>query len=481
MKRRALSLLAVLLLVAFTASACTKQLYTESNAASTGTDPLQNIDFSSKSVSADNLILLTQELTSDKYAGRLVGTPGNRRAARFISGFFSQIGLDNPEGLENYLYKYGQRIRTVESKLLLKDNRGSLGKSYENRIASHHNSYSGRGEPVKSEKVEGTPVVIDSLDKLKSLDKSSDIILFIPNKVIEAAEKSGYSPNTKLLSKNIKGIVFEKELEGNDEDLFPPYPLMYNFLGFQTLDTPIFLYVDSKSFKDILKSVEKGAAVGMETKSTYASPDLFNVVGLLKGKESPENGQIIIGAHFDHLGVHKNGECFPGAWDNATGTAVMMEVARVLAAKGIVLEKPVLFIAFNGEEQGLYGSRNYARRPVYPLNDSTIINIDSVGPKTNGDFPLTLASNNLAGEDPQVKQDLEVLCDDMGIVRASQTAATNTDHYSFAMSGIKEAVSLEHLFTTYWHTTKDTADKIDKDSLKKVADLIVKYIENISK
>jgi aminopeptidase YwaD len=112
----------------------------------------------------------------------------------------------------------------------------------------------------------------------------------------------------------------------------------------------------------------------------------FNVVGILPGTDLKlKNEAIVIGAHYDHLGLGgegslapREGEIHHGADDNASGTAGVLELARIFSA-----QKPrrtIVFIAFSGEEEGLIGSNYYVNHPVVPLaNTVAMINMDMIG------------------------------------------------------------------------------------------------------
>ena len=130
---------------------------------------------------------------------------------------------------------------------------------------------------------------------------------------------------------------------------------------------------ESRSF-----STEYFGALGWESRQEQ-SP-LINVIALLPGTD-PQLMQeaIVIGAHRDHFG-RQAGLLFPGADDNASGTAVMLEVARVLAKASTHPRRTILFISFSGEEQGLAGSRLYVERPLVSTTMTrTMINIDHAG------------------------------------------------------------------------------------------------------
>jgi hypothetical protein len=111
-------------------------------------------------------------------------------------------------------------------------------------------------------------------------------------------------------------------------------------------------------------------------KTTIADGLLTNVVGMIPGT-GPET--IVIGAHRDHFG-RPAGLWFPGADDNASGTAIVLEVARALGKLGLRPQRTILFVSFSGQERDLLGSRLYASRPVIPLGSTkAMVNIDHVG------------------------------------------------------------------------------------------------------
>jgi Zn-dependent M28 family amino/carboxypeptidase len=105
-----------------------------------------------------------------------------------------------------------------------------------------------------------------------------------------------------------------------------------------------------------------------------------NVVATLPGTGDLASEVIVFGAHYDHLG-ERGGEVYPGAEDNASGVAVVLETARVLAAEPAPASaREVLFVFFGAEEVGLVGSRHYVQHPVRPLDATmAMVNIDMIG------------------------------------------------------------------------------------------------------
>ncbi len=186
---------------------------------------------------------------------------------------------------------------------------------------------------------------------------------------------------------------------------------------------------------------------------------LTNVIGLLPGT-GPD--AIIIGAHRDHFG-RPAGLLFPGADDNASGTAVMLEVARALAKSGLRPQRTILFISFSGEENDLLGSRLYVTRPIVPLaSTKAMINIDHAGigsgRLTVGVTGLEKAVAQQAGEPTGLASKLDVF----GFFPGG-------DHVPFKEAGVPTVTVVSGGIHPHYHQPTDTADTINPDILQTVA------------
>ncbi len=112
-----------------------------------------------------------------------------------------------------------------------------------------------------------------------------------------------------------------------------------------------------------------------------------NVVAHISAPK-PECPWVVVGAHYDALGTDKNGVMYPGADDNASGVAVLMELARLIQAGTVTPDVGVVLAAFGGEETDLAGSRAYVQSPTVPLSKvSMMINVDMAGRKPAG-YPI---------------------------------------------------------------------------------------------
>jgi hypothetical protein len=137
----------------------------------------------------------------------------------------------------------------------------------------------------------------------------------------------------------------------------------------------------------------KGVVLSLSADVARKNAPAANVVGVLEGSDPKlKNEVIVLGAHYDHLGLGgegslaaREGEVHHGADDNASGTAGLLELARLFAAERKLMRRTVVFIAFGGEEEGLIGSSHYVQNPVLPLEQTVaMLNMDMIGRLRNG-------------------------------------------------------------------------------------------------
>jgi hypothetical protein len=212
-----------------------------------------------------------------------------------------------------------------------------------------------------------------------------------------------------------------------------------------------------------------------------------NVIGVLPGANPSLNGQaVVVSAHYDHLGfgwpdarAGAKGQLHPGADDNASGVAVMLEVARLMADARA--ERSVIFAAFAGEEEGLRGSRHYvkaAQAPGAPFALSGHIadlNLDTVG--RLGDGKVTIFGAGSARELPFIFMGASAVT---GIPTQVVTLAVDaSDHTAFVEAGIP-AVQLFASAANDYHRPSDTADKIDYTGTVKVAAIVKEAIDYLA-
>ncbi len=211
---------------------------------------------------------------------------------------------------------------------------------------------------------------------------------------------------------------------------------------------------------------------------------LKNVIGVLPGTGPQHPGEsVVLGAHYDHLGsgwpdVRKGneGKLHPGADDNASGIAVMLELARVLGASWQP-ERSVVFIAFTGEEVGKLGSRYYVQNAgIHPIAKVIgMLNLDTVG--RLGSNPVFVLGAGSAREWVHIFRGagyvtgvpVKSVADDYG----------SSDQTSFLDHGVP-AVQFFSGANADFHRPSDTADKIDAAGLVKVAAVVKEAVEYLA-
>ncbi len=207
---------------------------------------------------------------------------------------------------------------------------------------------------------------------------------------------------------------------------------------------------------------------------------LQNVVAVLPGAEPKFKGEAaLLTAHYDHLGlgwpgarVDALGKVHPGADDNASGVAVLIEMAKALAA-GPPPPRTIVFIAFSGEEAGLLGSRYYVKNPVpVPLSGLYgIINMDTVG--RLGTNPVSVIATESAREWPFVFSGITAVT---GVATKSIPGASeSSDQRAFIEAGIP-GVQLFAGAGFDYHRPTDTPDKVDGAGMVRVATVATEAI-----
>ncbi|HEX9189592.1 MAG TPA: M20/M25/M40 family metallo-hydrolase, partial [Vicinamibacteria bacterium] len=208
---------------------------------------------------------------------------------------------------------------------------------------------------------------------------------------------------------------------------------------------------------------------------TGAPATLRNVVGVLPGSKPEWAGQsALLTAHYDHLGLgwpdvrkDDHGKVHPGADDNASGVAVMLELAKALAS-GEKPRRTIVFVAFDGEEAGLLGSKHYVEHPRFPLDKTIgVINIDTVGRLF--DKKVSVIATGTASEWPHIFRGAGFVTGVEG--RMIPDALESSDQKSFIDKGVPAVQVFTDPHPDY-HRPGDTADRVDGPGLVKVATFV---------
>ena len=242
------------------------------------------------------------------------------------------------------------------------------------------------------------------------------------------------------------------------------------------LSVPV-IAIGGRSAAAMRASAKLGLVMRIQVGVRARTRDVGNVIGLLPGADPALRDEVIVvGAHFDHLGrggtdasrAQGSRMIHNGADDNASGTAALLEVARILKS-GPAPARSVLFIAFDGEELGMVGSEVYATTPVRPLARTVaMLNLDMVG---------RLGSNGLTvfgvgtgpGWNVALDRASEALPRPLPFERVADGRGAS-DHATFEARGVPAL----HFFTGShddYHRPSDDWERVDVDGVERIAEL----------
>ncbi|HEY6216118.1 MAG TPA: M28 family peptidase, partial [Pyrinomonadaceae bacterium] len=232
--------------------------------------------------------------------------------------------------------------------------------------------------------------------------------------------------------------------------------------------------------KQAAEKLANAKDVTLTTDVVRAEVPAYNVIGVLEGSDpilKKEN--IIIGAHYDHLGrggegslASKPGEIHHGADDNASGTAGLIELARLFSVQRPKLKRTLIFIAFGGEEEGLLGSNYYVNHPLAPLTNTVgMINMDMIGRMK--DRKLIIGGVGTAKEwrgmiEPEKSFALTLNEDGVG----------PSDHSSFYLKQVPVLFFWTGTHNDY-HKPSDTWDKINYTDEAKILGFVARIVRDI--
>jgi hypothetical protein len=211
-----------------------------------------------------------------------------------------------------------------------------------------------------------------------------------------------------------------------------------------------------------------------------------NVVGVLPGSDPARAKEtIVIGAHYDHVGLggrlsvspERAGEIHNGADDNASGTASIIEIARAAVADRARFPRTLVFIAFAGEERGLLGSAQYVSEPRMPVSDTiAMLNLDMVG-RARGSVDVSGLEIS-----PSMEADLETAVKASGStlkIRREGPGSGRSDDYNFIVRGIP-AINFFTGFHPDYHRPDDDWERIDAGGTAQVARLALELAARLA-
>ena len=208
-----------------------------------------------------------------------------------------------------------------------------------------------------------------------------------------------------------------------------------------------------------------------------------NIIGIIEGEGPNADETIVIGAHYDHLGMGAYGsraggrrEIHNGADDNATGTAAVIELARRFNSRDKKPGRRLVFICFTAEEMGLLGAKHYCENPIYPLDSTAaMVNFDMIGWLRNNQ--LTLYNWNTS---PQLNPIFEAANKESGFdLKKPIQAFGGSDHLPFNQRGVPN-MFIHTGTNAVYHTPEDDFDAINCEGALRVIDYSERVIDKLA-
>ena len=363
-----------------------------------------------QTVQADGRVIwdYVKTLADDSMQGRQTGLPSLEKAAAFIADRFKEWGIEPAGDNSTYFQRFPLKdFWKAEPGATFEITSQGRTRAYRNqprnfdwRISTFSGSGNIRGEIVFVGF--GIHAPDKGYDDYAGLDIKGKIVLLAP---FGAPRKPGLyqSPEERVAAAQNLGakavICCPRPAERGKAGSFPTgyygdksvYKPDFVIIGInERVLTGIFdiLPLDADyAFGEIEKTGKpQSIATGVEAAinvRTIFDPEAtgVNVVGKISGSDRKLKAEsVLLGAHMDGLGMAEEGDVLNGANDNATGTATVMETARLMKSNGIKPKRTVIFALWSGEEMGLLGSDYYSKHPLFPL-DKTVanLNLDMVG------------------------------------------------------------------------------------------------------
>ncbi|MFL6213854.1 MAG: M28 family peptidase [Blastocatellia bacterium] len=476
-------------------------------------------------LSSERIRAHVQFLASDQLQGREAGTPAADEAARYIEKEFRSYGL-KPLAKSGYLQPFTFVARVeLGRQNLFQVKAGKSEQSYKVGEDFMPLAFSAGEAAAGAVVFAGYGISAPELqyDNYAGVDMKGKLVMILrgspdgdnPHGRFAQFTQPGLEIQNKTLKareKGARGVIFVSEEKVFQHDRLSRLHHDLNFLD-AGIPTVIISRVLANTILEERKTppvkseftgadaVERAKqrtaplaienlTVSFKTDVSKINGNTANVVALLPGSDPQLASEyVVIGAHYDHLGLggpgslaaNPEGQIHHGADDNASGTSALLELARVMAASRGQFKRSIIFIAFSGEELGLLGSAAYVKNSPVPVTSIVaMLNMDMIGRLRNQSLFI-----GGMGTSPMWKPLVEKLnAESVARPASAETGSGSrfqlsygqdgfgpSDHQSFYVKDIPVLFFFTNTHDDY-HKPSDTADKINADGIRQVAEFV---------
>lgn len=424
---------------------------------------------------AENLKAHIQYLADDKLEGRRTGTQGEELAMNYISSQFKAIGL-LPKGIEYYPQSFvvndGKKIDGT-TEFIINGDTLATGKDFFPFPFSPDAGI--EALPAIAVQEADMPWFFDLKETLE--ENKSNPHFDLPDYIRTNSKKAKDRGASAVILYNSSAIDDKLAFDKKDKS--------------EQLSIPVVYVAKAPAQKHFM---DNGATLNIKLRTGISEMNRIghNVIGYIDNKAATT---VILGAHYDHLGYGEDGNSrntshepaiHNGADDNASGTAALIELARKLKTSKAT-NNNYLFIAFSGEELGLFGSKYFTENPTIDLKTvNYMINMDMVGRLNDSTKVLTIGGYGTSPVWPEVinkdyfdppnnnKKTAPAL-----IIKTDSSGTGPSDHTSFYRKDIPVLFYFTGLHTDY-HKPTDDADKVNYYGEVKIIQHIYSLIESLN-
>jgi aminopeptidase YwaD len=452
----------------------------------------QIVDPGLESINGDELLQTVKILASSEFDGRLPGSEGYNKAANFALERFAKIGLfpAGDEGFFQYLNVEYNKIDTPAVFNLIMNNKSYpyvLGKDFVLRGFTGAGSYN---LPVAfcGYGISRPDIGYDDYEKINVKDKIVMVFKQNPSWKIKDSFWGQEYPREKSIvayEHGAKGILFVSR--PNDEK---PQPLIGSVMHGEgeQIDSFPQLHISSEVANDFLSLINMSISECQTRIDEKKSPQSFltrrkaniivnaryeksaktmNVIGKIEGTD-PELKEeyLIIGAHLDHVGSQA-GLLFPGANDNASGSAGVLDLAKAFQKSELRPQRSILFVLFASEEQGLFGSKHFVDNlKIDTAKIVAMFNLDCIG---YGDS-IQVGNGKSSPELWSLARKIDK--ENLNLVVEDTWSGGGADATPFHEKGIPCLYFVSKHSYDHLHLPTDTPETLNRNLLEKIVKLV---------
>ena len=448
-----------------------------------------------------------KSLTDPSMEGRGDDTKGLTRAAHMLEKRYRELGL-KPAGSNSFFQPFsvitGARLRSSHNHFSVQDSAQKRELKLNQDFVPFSFSSSGTASaPVvfAGYGASAEEFAYDDYNGIEVKDKIVVILRYEPAGFAEKSGNNGLTRHSQLITKAINArnhgakavVLVNGKIGEGEEDLLTRFGSVSGPENTGIMLVQVKNDVAERWFQAAGKSMAEvqGEINHIGKPQSFAFPDTLNmtihvdiettratvnnVLAYLPGKTDE---YLVIGAHYDHLGrgnydslaPSQIGQIHPGADDNASGTAGVLELARLFAPRKGQLQRGILFASFAGEELGLLGSAHWVQEPTLPLDKAVaMLNMDMIGRVK--DDKIYIGGVGTGSTLKAVVAQAQEQAQTNFKVEYSPGGYSASDHTSFVTKHIPVLFFFSGLHSDY-HKPSDTWDKINSQSAARLVDLV---------